>query len=393
MELHTALALLKRFWWLLVAGALIGAVIAAVPRPSQPVERSYTAIARNQVNGLEFGAEMSTEIDYRINGAIALGLSDAQAREIMAEAGFDPGGPGEADDLVEFFRAVKVASLAGPAVQVEVTLSSPEVAARVADLVLDVYEPRLLAALPNQAGAHMGERIHRLSEDTAPRSGLSTSVMLGAVAGLLVAAIVVAIWYFRRRTVLSVPEVERITNLPVVAEVRLPRHSGQARGVQPDQMSLLATKIALLAGEAPRLVVWGSVSAAEVAGAASLAHAYADLHRGGSDVWEILGEGGTDPGDAGKQSRTALAEMDPSALTTAAVRQVVDEALTESGQLVAAADLGTPLGLAIMTAADASLVVVSPGRTLVSELISAIVDLRQTGITPTGIVLVQGAAR
>lgn len=398
MELHTALALFKRFWWLLLAGTLVGIAIAGA-RAFQPAEHTYTATARSQINGLEFGVDLSTEIDHRVNGAIALGLSDIQAREILSEVGFDPGEPGETDDLVEFHRAVKVTSRGGATIQVEVTMPSPELAAQVADLVLDVFEPRMLAALPNQTGARIGERVHQLGVSVVAQRSWSASVMLGAAGGLLVAAGVVAIRYFRRRTVLSVPEAEKVAGLPVVAEIRLPERPKQAHEVQPDQMSLLATKITLMGGATPRLVVWGSVSEEQVSGAISLAQAYADLLHPGGEVWKALGVvgaelDGTGQDDVNMQARMALAGSDPSALTTTAVRQVVDGPLAELGQVVAVTDLGTPLGLAIMTAADASLIVVSLGHTLVNDLMSAVVDLKQMGITPTGIVvLVQGSAR
>lgn len=393
MELRTVLALLKKYWLIPVLGMVIGALggfaLVYVNDLVNASGSSFTATVRAQVTGVQLSPQLSGDIDYRIKGAIALGLSDAEVAQIIKDAGIDPGADGTADDGDAFWAAVAVTKLDGPAIQVAATFDDAAVAERVAERVLTAYEPRLLASFASSDGVNAGEPVRIVRENGVVSTGLRSRLALGAIAGLLVGLAVVAVIYARRRPVVTEQEVEAIADLPVVANLHgIGRNGNRHDAVLTDRLGVLATKLALASESPVRVVVWGSPSPAERQDADALATAFTKVSGEGTRLLDLPGRTGSTSAQVEATAAGATAQpLVPGGMSTAAVRQSIEGALVEAKQVVSVADLQSPAGLATLTAADAGLVVVALGRTSVTAFTDAIVDLKQAGATPAGIVL------
>ena len=396
---RTALALAKRYWWVVLVGTVLGAVAGLVMlQVDKAGPSTYTATVRAQVTGVELTPQLATEIDYRINGVVAVGLADSEVIAILRETGVDPGEPGPADDLAAFGAAVDVKKLIGPGVEVNATFQGQEDAEKVAAAVLETLQPRILAAFSDVAGVKAVESA-RIIRENQTTGGLRSRLLLGSIAGLLAALILVAVMYLRRRVVYSQLEVEEITDLPVVADFGRDRVRRRSESILNEALGVLATKLALASEAPPRFFAWGSVSPSEAGASRSLASGFAKVIGEGVQVWAMqdgaLGlwpvqDPAASTGGAPGTSAGPAVLSDPAlgSMTTASVRNAMGSAVKESDRVVAAADLRTPVGLAVLTAADVGLIVVALGRTSVADLTDAIVDLKQAGGTPTGVVLV-----
>lgn len=393
MELRTVLALLKKYWLIPLLGVVIGALggfaLVYVNDLVSATGNSFTATVRAQITGVELSPQLSDDIDYRIKGAISLGLSDSEVTQIIKDAGIDPGAPGTADDPDAFWAAVAVTKLDGPAIQVAATFDDAAVAEDVAARVLSAYEPRLLASFASSDGVNAGETVRVVRENTVVSTGVRSRLALGAIAGLLVGLVIVAIIYARRRPVVTEQEAEAIADLPVVANLSSLRSNGTTRDeLVADKLGVLATKLALASDEPVRVVVWGSPSPAESADTDALATAFAKVSGDDTRLLEVTGEAGASLPVAATSGDASAEPVLAGDTSTSAVRASIEDALVEAKRVVGVADLQSPVGLATLAAADAGLVVVALGRTSVNAFTDAIIDLKQAGAAPAGIVLI-----
>lgn len=420
MELREAWAALRLGWWVCLTGLLVGAALtlagSVTTTPLYTAQlQLFVSTPNTSVSATEAlqGSQFS---EQRVASYAQLITGDALARSVITELGLELT-PAELADRITASGVTDTVLL-----DVSVSDASPERAQAIAQAIGELFPDQVDQLEESGSGGTSLVKV-TVTQDAelpvTPSSPQTTrDVAVGAMAGLLVGAVVSVGWLGRRRAATRPAQLEEVSGAPVLAS--LPR----AAGVDTfRRLALDVLPLRTLPASAGRLVVVTSTGPAGGGVARGLAAAFADTGRRVTLVdADLAGRLVTDHHGAGTAAglvelltgdavladvrRTTGAGYDlvPTGqaadrhhrlLVAPTLQDLVAELVVDRDVVVVDAAPLSPSAdaLGLVSCADTVLLAVVDGRTRTEELEQARRTLDQLDATVAGLVLVAPAGR